>query len=192
MARQLGTRAAREELGRECRSGTWLAWREGMPTHAPTHRDDPAQTLDDVGPIDVDSMDVDAMPVTDSAEDLARAIAESKEGDLQGDDDNDNDVPGSEAERPADTRETGKLYGVRTPHAADTELAAGSDHGSFEGAEEGESWMESLSRHAAESGAEPAEDLDVDDENDDHGGAQPTESGDRPVADKGSGGPGGL
>ncbi|HUQ03791.1 MAG TPA: hypothetical protein VM261_14940 [Kofleriaceae bacterium] len=123
--------------------------------------EDPAQTLDDVGQIDVEPLDVDAMPAAERDEDLARAIAESKEGDLES--------IGEDDERSADTKD-----------------------GSFEGAEEGENWLESLSRHAAEGGAAPAEELEVIDESDDAGGAQPSEGGDRPVADKGSGGPGGL
>ncbi len=99
---------------------------------------------------------------------------------------------GEDEERPADTKETGKLYGVRTPHAADADLAGGPDGGSFEGAEEGESWMESLSQHATEGGAAPEEEVIVIDEGDEHGGTQPSEAADRPVADTGSGGPGGL
>lgn len=148
--------------------------------------EDPAQTLDDVGQIDVEPLDVDAMPEAERDDELARAMAESKEGDLESEDE------GEDEERPADTKETGKLYGVRTPHAADADLADGPDHGSFEGAEEGENWLESLSRHAAEGGVAPDEDVTVIDESDDHGGTQPSEAADRPVADTGSGGPGGL
>ena len=131
----------------------------------------PAQTLDDVAQIDVAPLDVDAMPSAEAHDELLRAIAESKEGDLERADE-------------AQPKETGKLYGVRTPHAADADLADGPD--------DGEHWLESLSQHATEGGAVPDDELVIIDETDDHGGAPPTERRDRPVADKGSGGAGGL
>jgi hypothetical protein len=161
-----------------------------MPKHGVADEDpeDPSQTLDDVGQIDVEPLDVDALPAAEGEADLARAMAESKEGDLEAvDDEDDGGDP-----RAVDTKETGKLYGVRTPHAADADLADGPDRGSFDGADDGENWLESLSRHAAEGGAAPAEEVAVLDETDDHGVTQPSEAADRPVADKGSGGPGGL
>jgi hypothetical protein len=101
-----------------------------------------------------------------------------------------NDVgePPEETAKPGkESRETGDLYGVRTPHAADADLAdrEGDD---FEGAEEGENFLESLARHATEGGPSPDEEVVVVDESEGH---HPSESGNRPVADKGSGGPGG-
>lgn len=144
--------------------------------------EDPAQTLDDTGQIDVGPLDVDAMPGMEAVENYDQAVAETKEGDSE--------IPVDD-EYPEDTRDTGELYGVRTPHAADPELSAGVDHGGFEGAEEGENWLEALEQHAAEMGPAPDEEVVVIDDSDPHRGHHPSESGDRPVADKGSGGPGG-
>ena len=144
--------------------------------------EDPTQTLDDTGQIDVGPLDVDAMPAAEAAEEFDEAVAETVEGDSE--------IPADD-EAAEDEGETGELYGVRTPHAADADLAAGVDHGAFEGVDEGENWLESLERHAAEMGPAPDEEVVVIDSSDPHGGHHPSESGDRPVADKGSGGPGG-
>jgi hypothetical protein len=91
-----------------------------------------------------------------------------------------------------EVKDTGELYGVRTPHAGDPDLTAPEHLDAFEGAERGENWMEALSEHAAESGPRPEEEVVIVDDSDSERGHSPTESGDRPVADKGSGGPGGL
>jgi hypothetical protein len=92
----------------------------------------------------------------------------------------------------ASKKDSGELYGVHTPHAEDKDLGKARDQESFKDEDQGENWLETLEKKAAEGGAEPEEELDVIDESDPEGGHHSTESGDRPVADKGSGGPSGL
>ncbi len=105
--------------------------------------------------------------------------------------------PADEAERDPDAsrgHDTGDLYGLRLPHAGDTELAAPEDRDAFEGADRGETWLEALEEHAAAMGPIPEEEIVIVDERDaEHVGHRhhPTER-DRPVADKGGGGTGGL
>ena len=90
------------------------------------------------------------------------------------------------------SHDTGELYGVRTPHAFDTALAASEDHDAFEGAERGETWLEALEEHAALMGPVPEEEIVIVDDRDlEHTARRPSER-DRPVADKGAGGVGGL
>lgn len=92
----------------------------------------------------------------------------------------------------ARVKDTGELYGVRMPHADDPALAAAEDRDAYEGADRGENWLEALSEHATESGPRPEEEVVIIDDSDRERGHSPSESGDRPVADKGAGGPGGL
>ncbi len=150
--------------------------------------EDPSQQLDDVGEFHIEPLAVEAQPLAEASEDLDIAAAENVEGDSEPDDE---EVAEPEAEV---RRDTGELYGVRIPHAADTNLAAPEDPGSFEGAASGEHWFEALEEHAAEMGPAPEEEVVIIDDSDvehpDHRGHNPTER-DRPVADKGSGGPGG-
>lgn len=150
--------------------------------------EDPSQQLDDAGEFQIEPLAVEARPAAEASEDLDLAAAENVEGDSE-----------PEAEVVAEPeagarRDTGDLYGVRTPHAGDTGLAAAEDPGSFEGAARGEHWFEALEEHAAELGPAPEEEVVIVDDSDehlDHRGHHPTER-DRPVADKGSGGPGGA
>lgn len=91
--------------------------------------------------------------------------------------------------------DTGELYGVHTPHATDNELDKTADNESFIDSEAGETWLETLGKKASEYGAEAEEELDVVDDSDhhpDHRGHHKSDTRDRPVADKGSGGEGGL
>ena len=87
--------------------------------------------------------------------------------------------------------DTGELYGVHQPKAADSDLDKTPDQEEFVDAEDGENWLETLGKKAAEGGAEPEEELDVVDDSDEHRGHHKTDTRDRPVADKGSGGPAG-
>jgi hypothetical protein len=135
--------------------------------------EDPAQPLDDPAGFELEPLDVDAQ----AQEDLAEAAAVE----LPDEDDEEDQEP-----RP---RETGDLYGVRTPHAADPAISAPEDQDAFEGADRGEHWLESLEEHAAEMGPQPEEPVVVIEESQRH---HPSDHRDRPVADKGSGGPGGL
>ena len=92
----------------------------------------------------------------------------------------------------ASTKETGELYGVRTPHAGDPDLSAPEHLDSFDGATRGEHVFEAIAEHATESGPAPEEEVVIVDDSDPDAGHHSTERGDPPVADKGSGGPGGL
>jgi hypothetical protein len=154
-----------------------------------TDPEDPSQQLDDVGEIHIEPLDVEARSSVEISEDFDLASAENVEGESEPED-----------EVTADTsaglgNETGELYGVRTPHAGDTDLAAAEDRDGFEGSWRGESWLEALSEHATTIGPALEEEVVVVDDSDvehpDHRGHHPTERGDRPIADKGSGGPGG-
>lgn len=156
------------------------------PRLVDTDPEDPSQQLDDLGTIQVGPLAVDARPSAEAAEEVATAVAENAPADV------DLAVTIPHARRVEAVKDTGELYGVRTPHAGDPDLAAPEDRDGFEGAERGENWLESLSGHAAESGPAPEEEVVIVDDSDPERGHSSTESGDRPVADKGSGGPGGL
>jgi hypothetical protein len=146
--------------------------------------EDPAQTLDDLGGFDIEPLEVEARSEADISEELDLASAENVEGESE-------PIAGEQEAGPH--RDTGELYGVRIPHASDTELAAPEDRDSFEGAERGETFFESLEEHAAEMGPQPEEEVViVDDSDSEHPTHHPSDWRDRPVADKGSGGPGGL
>src|SRR5262245_12859726 len=84
--------------------------------------------VDEVGPVQVGPLAVDAQPEAEAAQDLAAAAAQAGAGDT--------DALAMPGEAPADgarSKDTGELYGVRTPHAADTELSAPEHLDSFEG-----------------------------------------------------------
>jgi hypothetical protein len=163
--------------------------------------EDPSQQLDDSGAFQVEPLAVAARPAAESAEDFDIASAENMEGQSE------HEEAAAEAAdevteestiegHPELGHDTGELYGVRTPHAGDTNLAAPEDQDSFEGSWRGETWLEALEEHAAVMGPAPEEEVVIVDDSDvahpDHRGHHPTEWRDRPVADKGSGGPGGL
>lgn len=146
--------------------------------------EDPSQQLDDTGEFHIEPLGVEAQPSAESAEDFDIASAENIEGESEVD---------APVDHPEFARETGELYGVRTPHAGDTNLAAPEDQDSFEGSGRGENWLEALEEHATVMGPAPEEEVViVDDSDGEHRGHHSTEWRDRPVADKGSGGPGGL
>jgi hypothetical protein len=92
----------------------------------------------------------------------------------------------------AQEQDTGELYGVHTLHAEDRNLAAPEDRDAFADADLGENWMESLGQHATEGGPMPEAEVTVVDDSDAHEEHWPTDFRDRPKADRGSGGPGGL
>jgi hypothetical protein len=97
-----------------------------------------------------------------------------------------------EAEAEAGAEDTGDLYGVHVTPAEDRELAAPDDQDSYKDADLGENWIESLEQHAAEGGPTPEHEVTVIDDSDPHDDHPPTDFRDRPKADRGSGGPGGL
>lgn len=158
--------------------------------------EDPSQLLDDVGQYSVIDLGVEAQPHAEADAELDAAVefADLDEG-------LDEDRETSEIDTPEDTTyeayaeeadDTGDLYGVHTPRAADHDLDKTPDQESFVDAEQGENWLETLGKKAAEGGAEAEEELDIIDNSDELGGHHSTERRDRPVADKGSGGDGGL
>ena len=83
--------------------------------------------------------------------------------------------------------DVGELYGVHTPPASDTDLGYGDD---YRGVQEGDNWLESLELTSTEGGPTPEHEVDVVDEDDLHHPHSDTR--DRPIADKGAGGRGGL
>ncbi|HWU86708.1 MAG TPA: hypothetical protein VN253_05520 [Kofleriaceae bacterium] len=157
-----------------------------------TDPEDPSQQLDDTGELDVEPLSVEARPSAEAIEDFDLASAENMERESEDEDEDETSVEA--AAEPV--HDTGDLYGVRTPHAGDTDLAAPEDQDSFEGSWRGQTWLESLEEHAAVMGPAPEEEIVIVDDSDlehpDHRGHHPTEWRDRPVADKGSGGAGGL
>jgi hypothetical protein len=159
---------------------------------------DLSQRLDEAGQFQIEPLDIEAQPESEAAAALDLAI------DLAGEEDETDREDqrlglGEAGEVTADDlaaatrKDIGELYGLHIPPASDTDLAAGPDQASFEDATLGESFTEELATRAVEGGALPEHELDiVDDSHDAHPTHHSTESGDRPVADKGSGGPGGL
>ena len=161
--------------------------------------EDPSQQLDDIGEFHIEPLGVEAQPAAEASEEFDIASAENVEGESEEEDEVLELGPPSQTtadEYAALGHDTGDLYGVRTPHAGDTSLAASEDRDSFEGSWRGETWLEALEEHAAVMGPAPEEEVVIVDDSDvgsqDHRGHHSTEGGDRPVADKGSGGPGGL
>jgi hypothetical protein len=157
--------------------------------------EDPTQQLDDLGEFHIEPLAVEAQPAAEASEDLDIAAAENVEGESELGDSREDVTGEAEADPYAATgHDTGDLYGVRTPHAGDTSFAIPEAQGSYEGSDLGEHWLEALEEHAAEMGPVPEEEIVIIDDSDehlDHRGHHSTER-DRPVADKGSGGPGGL
>lgn len=144
--------------------------------------EDPTQQLDDLGEIHVEPLAVEVQPRAESDEDFDLASAENVVGESEPEDE----------EPPRDAAETGELYGVRTPHAGDPNIAAPEDRDAYEGSWRGETWLEALEEHAIAMGPAPEEEVVIVDDSDPHHGHHSTEGGDPPVADKGSGGPGGM
>lgn len=165
-----------------------------LPAHHLVDLDpeDPSQQLDDLGELHVEPLAVEAQSAVEAEEDFDLASAENVGGESEPAADDEEIEDGAELPGP----DTGELYGVRTPHAGDTHLAAPEDRDAFEGAWRGETWLEALEEHAAVMGPAPEEEIvlvdDSDVEHPDHRGHHSTEWRDRPVADKGSGGSGGL
>lgn len=87
--------------------------------------------------------------------------------------------------RMAAVTDSGDLYGVHTPPAADRHIP--DNDASFE---TGQNWVEALEERAAEGGPEPEHEVDVEDDDDNK--HPHTDHKDRPIADLGSGGRGGM
>ena len=146
--------------------------------------EEPTQLLDDVGQYSVIDLGVEAQPHAEADALIDAAIDEAEsEGE-----------PSDEIEAPRE-KDTGDLYGVHQPRAEDRKLDKRRDQEAFIDEEQGETWLETLGHKATEYGPEVEHQVDVIDDSDehiDHRGHHSTESGDPPVADKGSGGDGGL
>ena len=104
----------------------------------------------------------------------------------------DNIEPIDDDTPPHRDEDTGDLYGVHVSPAGDRALTAPDDRDSFVDADLGVNWFEALGQHSAESGPMPEHEVTVIDESDPHNGHPPTDFRDRPKADRGSGGRGGL
>lgn len=89
-------------------------------------------------------------------------------------------------------RDTGELYGLHVQPASDTALAAAEDRDAFRGSERGEHWFEALEERAIEGGLLAERELVIIDDGDHHAPPPATDRRDRPKADRGSGGRGGL
>ena len=149
-----------------------MATRQKLPfphhVRVPVDPEHPSDRIDETGDFQVES---DAEPAPESLEEVTVEPAS------------------------AEDRDTGELYGVHTPHAGDPDLAAPEDRDAFEGAARGQTWLEALEEHAADMGPAAEEEIVIIDDSDvehpGHRGHHPTDWRDRPVADKGSGGPAG-
>jgi hypothetical protein len=139
-------------------------------------RRDPVQGFEQPSAFHVDPLDLDVELIED-----AQIIIDDSDLDLD-------DPEGEEIETQR-TRDVGDLYGMHTPPATDKDLARPEPEG-YEHADEGENWLEALEETSAEGGPEPERESVADDEV--YRAPHPTEFRDRPVADKGSGGRGGM
>jgi hypothetical protein len=151
----------------------------------PTQLDDAGQfsiiAEDELDP-DVDpavDLDVDAEPQAEADAELDAAIATTADEYAETDQ--------------TDIGDVGDLYGVHVPAATDADLDQSADGESYQDANLGEHVFETLEKKMAEGGtANPEEDVEFEDDSDPLGGHHKSDRRDLPVADKGSGGPGGL
>jgi hypothetical protein len=148
---------------------------------APDPRD-PVQNFD-MGSIQATELALDAVDLADAeaAQDMAMLESELDEVSLAFDTPT---MPSIDAAT-VSMDETGELYGVHTPRAVDNTLPD-----DVTAMDEGQNWIEALETSAAEYGAEPERELDVLDDQD--LAPHPSDMRDTPVADRGSGGPGGV
>jgi hypothetical protein len=155
---------------------------------------DPVQQLDEAQDFHIEPLEVNVMPEAERQDDVDAAIGIAEADEDEDDEDTfdlDSGAVTSE-DRTAKADDVGELYGVHLPPAQDRERGAGPEHGEYAESELGENWLETLGGETAEGGPVPEHEVDPNDDSDYRGGHHATESGDRPVADKGSGGPGGL
>jgi len=159
-----------------------------VPVMMPPDPADPVQSLDETQDFHLEPLDVNVMPGAEQQEDID---AELGEAEVDDDEDLLDDSELTDEQRTAKADDIGELYGVHLPPADDPDRGAGPDLGEYAAAELGENWLETLETGSAEGGPVPEREVDPNDESD-HETHHSTESGDRPVADKGSGGPAGL
>lgn len=162
---------------------------EDIPDSFAADPQDTVQSFDDIYPLHVEELGVEAMTEADAESDLELAETETfledeevQEPELEpARDENLDDI-----ERRA--HDVGDLYGIHMPHATDREHPD-DDHAFAEG----QNWIEALETDAAEGGPTPEEGIeDVVDDEDIYKSPHASDNRDRPVADRGSGGPGGI
>lgn len=163
--------------------------------------EDPSQLLDDAGQFSVVDVGLDAQPQAEADADLDAALATDageEEAEVNASEADENarelDTP-SQTTADAYTEaadDTGELDGVHVPPSSDRDLDINRDGESFRDSELGEHAFETLEKKMAENGAEPEQELDVVDDSDLERGHHKTDTRDRPVADKGSGGNAGM
>jgi hypothetical protein len=155
---------------------------------------DPAQELDETQDFHIEPLEVNVMPEAERQDDVDAAIGiVSADEDEDDEDTYDLDADQlTDEDRTAKAHDVGDLYGVHLAPAQDVERGAGPEGGEYAESELGENWLATLEADTAEGGPTPEHEVDPNDDSDINGGHHATESGDRPVADKGSGGPGGL
>jgi hypothetical protein len=161
------------------------------PTAADLDPTDPAQSLDEAQDFHLEPLDINVMPGAEQQEDIDVAIGLA-DADADEDDDPEDMLDADELtadDRTADAKDVGDLYGVHIARADAPERGTGPELAQYAEADLGENWLETLETDAIEGG--PAAEVEVD-ATDDADRTHGTESGDRPVADKGAGGPGGL
>ena len=147
------------------------------PELLPNDPTDPLQNLDEAVELRGVPLSVDVMPDVEADADQDLAAFES-----------DLEVVDAEIIDEQEVRDTGDLYGVHTPRAADREHP--DDDAAFD---EGQNWVEALETSAVENGPVPEQDLsDVVDDEDILEPPHATDTRDIPVADRGSAGRGGL
>lgn len=185
----------RDDVERAMREASELP----QPSIVDVDPEDPAQLLDDAGQYSIVDLGVEAQPSAEAEADMEAAVivAEGEEGEEIDEDAVELDTPDMTTADAyaAAAEDTGDLYGVHTQRAEDKDLDRTPDNEEFIDSDQGETWLETLGKKASEYGAEVEEELDVvddSDEHEDHRGHHKTDTRDRPVADKGSGGDGGL
>ena len=163
------------------------------PTIADLDPTDPVQALDETQDFHVEPLDVNVMPGAERQDEIDAAL-EHASSDEDEDQDEDEDVAGDPPtadDRTAGAHDVGELYGGHLTPADDPERGTGPERAEYAAAEGGENWLETLETASAEGGPLPEREVDANDDTD-HDAHHGSESGDRPVADKGSGGPAGL
>jgi hypothetical protein len=158
-----------------------------------SHPGDPVQGFDEVSEPQLMPLEASVQSAEDAeaAQDLAEREAEVDEIAEQSAGESASAGTGGatdEVSVPEPVRDAGDLYGVHTPPAVDR------DHPDDDQAyAEGQNWIEALQTSAIENGAEPERALDdIVDDQDVLRPPHASDTRDTPVADRGSGGPGGL
>lgn len=133
---------------------------------------------------DIADLDVDAIDAADAeaARDLAMLESDREQAALELDTPSQTTLDAVDGAAEGDL---GDLYGVHTPPAVDRTLP--DDRAAMD---QGQTWLEAMQESAVEYGAEPEHEIDLVDEQDKP--PHPSDLRDRPVADRGSGGPGGV